>query len=391
MARTYDPKLREFASEAELKWLDAIDEYGGPTKAARELNVHHSAFTRMVDRLEASAAKQGWSPEHHMTHMVPDGFGVKGVSTYFDKDGNPKGQWVKSFLDRDRQAQIMREAAAAMAETLPRVRPVASPAKVDEALCNLIVFTDYHVGQLAWHKEGGADWNLKIAENLLIASFMHLVQAAPAAKNCVLTIQGDFLHTDGLLPLTPAHKNVLDADGRFSKIVAAAIRVIRHLVNYALIKHQHVHLVICEGNHDEASSVWLRHMFAALYENEARLTVNDSELPFYAYRFGDVMLGFHHGHKVSNEQLPLLFAAQFPKMWGDTTKRQVHCGHRHHVDEKEYNGVTVVQHPTLAARDAHASRGGYIANRAAQLITYHEKFGQVARNFVVPEMFSEAA
>jgi hypothetical protein len=50
------------------------------------------------------------------------------------------------------------------------------------------------------------------------------------------------------------------------------------------------------------------------------------------------------------------------------------------------NGVTVVQHPTLAARDAYAARGGWIADRAAQAITYHKRFGQVGRVMVCPEM-----
>jgi hypothetical protein len=277
-----------------------------------------------------------------------------------------------------------------MAETLPRVTAAAGPVKVDAALCNLIVFTDYHMGQLSWHREGGADWDLKIAESLLLASFVHMVESAPQAASCVLTIQGDFLHSDGLLPLTPAHKNVLDTDGRFSKIVAAAIRVLRRLISHALAKHQTVHLIICEGNHDESGSLWLRHMFAALHENEPRLTVNDSELPFYVHQHGEVMLAFHHGHKVTNEQLPMLFAAQFPKVWGNTVKRYAHCGHRHHVDEKEYAGMTVTQHPTLAARDAHSARGGWISERAAALVTYHERYGQVARTIVCPEMFEAA-
>ena len=102
------------------------------------------------------------------------------------------------------------------------------------------------------------------------------------------------------------------------------------------------------------------------------------------------MLGVHHGHKVKNEQLPLLFAAQFPEAWGRTKRREIHCGHRHHRDEKEYNGVTVIQHPTLAARDAYAARGGWIADRAAQAITYHRKWGQVGRVTVCPEMLEAA-
>ena len=131
---------------------------------------------------------------------------------------------------------------------------------------------------------------------------------------------------------------------------------------------------------------WLTDAMAVFYENEPRLSVNDSQLPFYVFEWGQTMIGVHHGHKVKNEALPLLFAAQFPEVWGRTKRREIHCGHRHHRDEKEYNGVTVVQHPTLAARDAYAARGGWIADRAAWAITYHKRFGGVGRVAITPEM-----
>lgn len=386
-----DQKLREWATPRQLEFIDAIEQFGTERKAAAELGLSHGTIGNAIASLKKKAAKMGYAPDHDFVRPVPDGFVAHGVSTYYNKDGKPSGQWVKAAADKDRQEAIFREACAAMSETLPRVKAATGPVKVDSALCNLIVFTDYHMGQLSWHREGGADWDLKIAERMLLASFVHMVESAPQAATCVLTIQGDFLHSDGLLPLTPAHKNVLDTDGRFSKIVASAIRVLRRLINHALAKHETVHLIICEGNHDEASSLWLRHMFAALYESEPRLSVNDSELPFYVHQHGETMLAFHHGHKVTNEQLPMLFAAQFPKIWGNTVKRYAHCGHRHHVDEKEYAGMTVTQHPTLAARDAHSARGGWISERAAALVTYHEKFGQVARTIVCPEMFEAAA
>jgi hypothetical protein len=131
-------------------------------------------------------------------------------------------------------------------------------------------------------------------------------------------------------------------------------------------------------------------MFAALYENEPRLTVNDSELPFYTFQHGKTMLAFHHGHQVKNEALPGLFAAQFPDMWGATRKRYCHVGHRHHVDEKELSGMKVVQHSTLSARDAYAARGGWVSDREATAITYHDAFGQVGRSTVSPEMLDAA-
>lgn len=335
--------LRDFATARECEFLDAIEKHGSERKAAEALGVNRGTVSSAIRRVRYKAAKRGFSPEHDMQHVVPEGYKVRGTSTLYDEFGKPRLQWVKSDLDAQKQAEMMQAAFNAMAEELPRVKPVPFDGKTDSALCNLVVFTDYHLGMLAWHKEGGADWDLKIAEQMLLAAFLHLVESSPKAEKCVLALQGDFLHTDGLLPVTPAHHHVLDTDGRFSKIVASAIRVIRRLIDHALQKHSEVHLIVAEGNHDESSSVWLRQMFAALYEQEPRLTVNASELPFYVVQHGDVMLAFHHGHKVKNEQLPGLFAAQFAWMWGQTTKRYCHTGHRHHVDEKEYAGMTVIQ------------------------------------------------
>jgi hypothetical protein len=282
----------------------------------------------------------------------------------------------------------MRAAALAMAEDLPRVAPVPAPEKVSANLCNLFTMTDCHVGMLAWGPETGDDWDLSIAESVLVGCFRKLVEAAPPAAVAVVNQLGDWLHYDGLAAITPMHGHQLDADSRFSKMVASSIRILRQLVAIALERHERVHLIIAEGNHDIASSVWLRQMFMALYENEPRLTVNDSELPYYVYQHGETMLAFHHGHMAKNGQLPLLMAAQYPKVWGATTKRYAHTGHRHHVEDKEHAGMRVIQHPTLAGRDAYAARGGWISERAATSITYHSTYGQVASNTVCPEMLS---
>lgn len=383
-----DENLTQYATPRQLEYMAAIKEHGSVRKAAQALNVGKSTIADSMEGLKKRAALQGYAPGHFQSGTAP-GFSMGKVTVQRDATGSVKQTWERQLPDQEYQREMMRAAFEAMAQDLPRQQSIPRPRGTIDALCNLIVFTDYHIGQLAWQREGGAEWNLEIAERLLFDSFAHMVDAAPRAKSCVVCLQGDQLHTDGLLPLTPAHKHVLDAAGRFSQIVATAIRVIRRVVNYALAKHDSVHLIICEGNHDESSSVWLRQMFAALYELEPRITVNDSELPFYVYQHGETMLAFHHGHKVKNEQLPMLFAAQYAKLWGATTKRYAHCGHRHHVDEKEYSGMTVTQHPTLAARDAHASRGGWISERAANVITYHAKFGKVSQTVVCPEMFEE--
>lgn len=373
---------------------DVAERLGSMNKAAAELNISRSAVQQACRRHRERTGQPPYDAGGIGAGAERDGgtpYIIKGVSTYFDAQGNQRGQWIKTRIDDEQRQEAFKAAAAAMAADLPRLEPVPFQGGCIAALCNLYTFTDYHLNALCWHREGGANWDLKISEATGEAAIVAMLDQSPRARKGVINIQGDMLHTDGLTPVTPGHGHVLDADGRFSKAAAVSVRMIRRMVSLALERHEEVHLIICEGNHDESSAVWLRVMFAALYELEPRVTVNDSELPYYVHQHGNVMLAFHHGHKMKNEGLPMLFAAQFPKMWGETSKRYAHCGHRHHTDEKEYSGMLVTQHPTLAARDAYAARGGWISERAAQSITYHEEFGQVARTIVCPEMLKVAA
>lgn len=382
-----DEALLEWASDRQAEILRAVNEHGSFRAAARALEVCDTSVKRAMDALRARAAIMGYSPKHHLTRPVAPGQMLRGTSQLFRRgEAEPVLEWVKTRADSDQIQQFLEATVAAMSETIPRVKPMAGPRWTNASLCNQYTMTDCHMGMLAWHREGGADWDVKIAERTLTECFEHMVNAAPAAKVGVVAQLGDFLHSDGLMPVTPTSGHILDQDGRFAKVVQASIRVLRRLVDFALTKHEFVYVLMAEGNHDLASSVWLRSMFKALYEREPRVQVIDSELPYYAIQHGQTMLCFHHGHLKKNDQLPLTFAAQFPAMWGATVKRYASTGHRHHAEEKEHSGMTVIQHPTVAARDAYAARGGWIAERQVTALTFHDRFGLVARNTVTPEM-----
>ena len=384
-----DENLYKYCTPRQKEVLEAIERLGSAKAASIALGMNKGGASDTFLAVQRKAAKFGYAPEHDFTRPVPEGYVAKGVSTYYNKEGKPTGQWVKASLSHQALVDAMKEAIDGFKDEILPASAIVAPQACEEHLCNLYTFTDYHLGMLAWHKEGGSDWNISIAEKTILAALVQMVNQSPNAHTAVLNIQGDFLHTDGKTPVTPASKHVLDADSRFPKIRRSAIRIIRSLVAICLQRHQEVHLIIAEGNHDEESAGWLSDLFAVHYEEEPRVTVNDSALPFYVFEWGVFMLGVHHGHKVKNENLPLLFAAQFPEQWGRTKHREIHCGHRHHRDEKEYNGVTIVQHPTLAARDAYAARGGWIADRAAWAITYHKKYGPVGRVMITTEMLEE--
>lgn len=389
---TLDPQLADFAaSERQREYILAVIEHGSNNKAAKALGVSRRTLDKAIDRVRLMAAQRGHSPAHDMTHTVPDGFKVKGVSTYYDEDGKPRGQWIKSHIDRERQEAMMREAVAAMSEEIPRLTALPSPMDALNALlCNCYVVTDYHLNALSWHEETGANWDVEIAERTLVAWFAQAIAMSPNAETAVLAQLSDLLHSDGLEPLTPASKHVLDVDTRFQKVVRIVIRVLRQVIDMLLVKHQRVHILMADANHDPVSQIWLREWLCVLYENEPRVTVDRNPSPYNAFEFGKVALFFHHGHKRKVSNVSEVFAAKYREMFGRTRYAYAHMGHLHHMDVKENQLMIVEQHRTLTAPDAYASRGGYIAGRDAQVITYHREFGEVSRVKVSFDMLREA-
>jgi hypothetical protein len=358
---------------------------GGP----RTFNADRTFTDAQVQ--EAASARRGWAPDHGIETPLPLGQKLRGTSTLIDKrTGETVLQWVKSNEDAEVQAAILDAARGAFASKLPREKARAAPKATLAELLNCYVVTDYHLGMLAWGEETGADWDTTIAEDMLVAWFAAAIAQAPDAEIGVFAQLGDFLHWDGMDAVTPASKHLLDADTRFQKLVRVAIRVIRRVINMLLAKHQRVHVLAAEGNHDPASSIWLREWLAAVYECEPRVTVDVSPDPYYGVEHGDTLLLFHHGHKRKPGNIDSVFVSKFREEFGRTKYAYAHMGHMHHIDVKETNLMIVEQHRTLAAPDAYASRGGWVSGRDAQVITYHKKFGEVGRVRISSKMLEAA-
>lgn len=381
--------LLPFCSEGQRIAIEAVIRLGSVTKAARELEINERTIRKYREMAEKKAALAGVAPENDLNYPVPAGQFVKGTSTLINKaTGESMLQWVKTDTSRETQEQIMRECVEALKEELPKYPATKFSGKTSSYLATVYTLTDSHVGMKAWGQETGADWDLDIAERILTQTFQKMIDASPDAETGVVAQLGDFIHQDSMMPVTPTSGHIVDADSRYAKVVSVGIRILRRVIQMALKKHKKVIVLMAEGNHDMSSSIWLREMFKAVYEKEPRVQVIDTPLPYYVYQHGETMLAWHHGHLRKNDQLPILFATQFSDLWGKTKKRYVHTGHRHHAEEKEHSGMMVIQHSTLAARDAYAARGGWMSERKVNAITYHKQWGEVGRITVVPEMIN---
>jgi hypothetical protein len=252
--------------------------------------------------------------------------------------------------------------------------------------------TDLHFGMLAWAEENRkADWDLKIAEKLLLDWFSAAIATSPAAAMAVFAQLGDLMHHDALRSVTPGHGHVLDADSRLQKVIRVVIRVVRQIIAMLLEKYSLVHVVMASGNHDEASSIWMRELLSAMYENEPRVTVDNSADLYYAHEWGNTGLFYHHGHKRNVKNgVDAMFAGKFRDMFGRCRKCYGHVGHFHEDEAKDTPLMKIERHRTLAAPDAHAN-AAFLSERDAKVITYHKVFGEVGRHTLTPEMVMEFA
>lgn len=385
-----DERIKEWATPRQREYIDAVNKHGSQRAAARALGVAKSAVDAAISRVKAAAAKAGYSPDHGLVAPYPDGFRMGKATIQRGPTGEIERTWERMCEDTKRQRELMQAAFEAMAADLPRVAPIPYTGTPDADLLNCYVITDFHLGALSWEPETGASWDMEIAERTLVEWFARAIEQSPPAGTALLAQISDLLHWDGFDAVTPASKHLLDADSRFPKLVRVAIRVLRQVITMLLEKHERLHIIMADANHDPVSQVWLREWLAILYENEPRVTVDTSPSPYNAYEFGKVAIFTHHGHKRNVKNVAEVFAAQFREMFGRTKYAYAHMGHLHHVDVKENNLMIVEQHRTLAAADAYTARGGWISGRDAKVITYHQDYGEVGRITVSYDMVRDA-
>lgn len=356
------------------------------TQASNAVGCDTGNARSYIRRVEERAARRGHSPRHDMTHTVPDGFAVRGVSTLYNADGSVTAQWVKSHSVKEQQIQLLADKIEAGDTGFKPFKPAKPPAKVDDDLLSLLTITDFHMGMYAWEAESGESWDVSIARDVFLNAVNDLIKASPPSATGILCQLGDYLHYDGLLAITTNSGHILDSDTRYGKLVDLTMDVMGEAVRLMLKKYGKVHVIQAEGNHDESGSIWLRKHIKHMFKHEPRVTVDDTEFPYYAYLHGQTMLGFHHGHKVKLGQLHKLFASEprYRSMWGKSTHTYIHSGHFHSEKVVEDGGAIAEQHPTLAARDAYATRGGWQSRRGAKIITYDKVDGEVHRVTVRP-------
>jgi len=376
-----DPQLKTWAENRQREYIDAINEYGSISAAARAMGLHTANVSRSIHGLKARAAAAGYSPEHDMTRTVPEGFTVRGVSTYYDRDGKAAGQWVKSSADAEARERLMLARIEGFKDELPTARAIEAPTFADDDLLTIYPQGDPHAGLASWKDETGAHFDLVEFERINRAAIDRLVASAPPSATALFNDKGDSTHADDNSNRTRKSGHELDVIGRHSEVVRVVIRLKRYQVARLLERHRKVIIRIDPGNHDSQTALFLALIQEAHYQNEPRVEVITSPNPYWYMGFGANLIGTCHGDGAKGKDLPLLMAVDAPQLWAasESGERLFIAGHVHHKDQKDYPGVTVEYVRTLAAPDYYSHHAGYRSKRSMDAITLHKADGIVER------------
>jgi hypothetical protein len=264
----------------------------------------------------------------------------------------------------------------------------------DDGLMLEIDIFDLHAGKLGWGREtGDANYDAKIAIGLYEAALDTLVARTigRGIDHILLVTGNDLINSDSPAGMTTKGTPV-SSDGRFHKtfglVRETIIRGIERLRGIAPVI-----VPMIPGNHDNLTVWHLGDSLQCFYHACKDVTILNEPTQRKYHQFGKVMLMLTHGDKGKHPDYPLVMATEQPKMFGATTHREAHIGHRHEAKLQEFHGVRVRTLSALCSADAWHSANQFTGNaRSAEAMLWHREEGLIGTaTYTAPAEQQEAA
>jgi len=194
--------------------------------------------------------------------------------------------------------------------------------KSDKSLprvCGIMSLQDIHFG-----KEGNntidLDFEAAVEDLIQRASMSHRIEVL------YFVIGGDLINMDTFNGTTTSGTlldNSMKATDAYIQAFDCMHWAIVNLASYC----DKLKVVYLPGNHDRLSSFHLAHALSKSIDS-LRIDWDIEYAERKAYRWGDNFNAFEHGD-VKSKSTPLVYATEFPDIWGKTKFRTLFTGHYH--------------------------------------------------------------
>lgn len=371
----------------EKKILESLKWKKSPAYCAARLGISESEYSKIKNKLRRNHVK-GQSSKHYNLEKgeakldVLVSYEPKSpaeiikllnidskewkLSSYWNKQVH-EGWRISALVTKIKDNDEGRLFSNLLENWKPRKTYVSAPLKVNKNLptvCGVMSLQDIHFG-----KEGNntidLDFESAIEDLIQRASVSHHIEVL------YFVIGGDLINMDTFAGTTTSGTpldNSMKATDAYIQAFDCMQWAVVNLANYC----DKLKVVYLPGNHDRLSSFHLAHALSKSIEGpNIEWDVEYAERK--AYVWGENFNAFEHGD-VKSKSTPLVYATEFPYMWGHTKFRTLFTGHYHQNKKVEYLtaseevGFVHKTLPSLCKSDYYHYHNKYVGNRRSAVL-----------------------
>ena len=242
-----------------------------------------------------------------------------------------------------------------------------------------INIADLHLGKLAWHRETGENYDIKIASRRFFDVLDDLIEKTRIykPKRILFIIGNDFFNADTPSDTTTYGTSV-DSDVRWQKRFSVGCHMLVDAIN-TLINIAPVDVKVILGNHDATTMFSAGELLKAWFHEYPSINIDNSPKLRKYHVYEDVLLGYTHGNKEKPRDLFSLMATEMKNVWNIINFKEFHLGHLHRESSMDYNGLMVRWLKSPTGTDSwHYGKGFLGAVKGAEAFVYKKYEGMVA-------------
>lgn len=280
---------------------------------------------------------------------------VKYVQNYWGNGNNPYYQ-VKAWLERKKPLQ-----SDIIDKILNNYKSSYKPLKTSDLLlnkkkrktCAVISLADFHLDKLTIDNES-IETKIKYYKEALL-ELLELSYSSFLLEEIVFVIGNDYFHTDTIHGTTTSGTPVypcIEWENAYEIGFNLMVEAIQMLKQFC----KKLNIILVQGNHPRTKEYYLAHALETYFRIDKSIVFNRSSEIYKTFKYGNTLLCFNHGNNV-NDKLPLVFATEFYKEWGECRYKEIILGDKHHNSEKlfktqgEANGIRMRIVPALSGTD----------------------------------------
>lgn len=302
---------------------------------------------------------------------VRDGGGLTKAPLYQVK------AWLRRKVEASTLHQMLEKFTQDAVKFAPKTFKYTKPNQTKADCCYVLNIQDLHLAKLSCGIEtGGANWDIKIAEQTYRDTVNELIDKAPIERieEIVMIVGSDMLQVDNDKSTTTAGTYV-DSDTRLSKAFDVATHMLTTVIE-ELASRFKVRCVVFGGNHDRTISLFLGRYVEAWFRNHENVNVDASPRSRKYYGYGKTLIAFDHGDEIKSKDLPLVIMRENQATISNYRFIECLTGHFHSEQSEDMKGIVVRVAPALCSPDRWHSAKGFIGSiRRSQGLLYQRDEG----------------